>query len=167
MRFERFTKWCDRSRGVVLRGERDREANPFGVEAFRPKTYYRRSGPLARLGVTLTIYFFPWHSKFPASFVSPLPLYFAACGYTHSGRVITACCRSGPVYFEAIIVSGATPFSTHCSRAAFILCVGSLLPTHPNESGPGPPPQCCTPGAMYNRKKDAVSFLPIFLTTLS
>ncbi len=63
-------------------------------------------------------YYFPAsHTKFAASFVSPLPLYFAACGYAHSGRVIFGCCLSSPAYFEAMIVPGAVPFSTHCSRA--------------------------------------------------
>src|SRR5436190_7471927 len=47
------------------------------------------------------------HAQFAASFRSPLPLYSAACGYGHSGRV------SVPALFFPIIVSGATPFSTH------------------------------------------------------
>src|SRR5215469_9730278 len=79
--------------------------------------------------------------KFAASFVSPLPWYVAVCGYTHNGRVITRCCRSCPTYFEAMIVDGAVPFSTQCSRAAAMLCVGSVYessPTCPNEFGPGP-----------------------------
>src|SRR5258707_4866016 len=44
------------------------------------------------------------HSKFAASFGSPLPLYFAACGYGHRGRVIFACVRSWLSNFDAIII---------------------------------------------------------------
>src|SRR5579864_1688653 len=95
------------------------------------------------------------HSKFAASFGSPLPLYFAACGYGHRGRVIFACVRSWPSNFDAIIIDGAVAFSTHCSKDAWTLRCGSSnfrswtptsdigVRTAPNESGPGPPPQCC------------------------
>ena len=41
----------------------------------------------------------------------------------------------------AMICSGATPFSTHCSSAA---CMSNVF-------GPGPPPQCAMPGAMNSR----------------
>ena len=65
------------------------------------------------------------HSKFAASFGSPLPLYFAASGYGHRGRVIFACVGSWPSNFEAIIIDGAVAFSTHCSKDASTLCCGS------------------------------------------
>ena len=81
--------------------------------------------PSRSLASSVVLHFLTTANKVPASFVSPLPLYFAACGYAHSGRVIFACCWSSPSYFEAMIVDGAAPFSTHCSRAASTLCCGS------------------------------------------
>ena len=57
------------------------------------------------------------------------------------------------LYFVAIICSGATPFSTHCSSAAAISCCGSPCAAAelPKLLGPGPPPQCCIPGTMNRR----------------
>src|ERR1700687_3454155 len=91
------------------------------------------------------------HTKLPASFVSPLPLYFAICGYGQSGRVIFTPFAGSPLsYFVATIAFGAIPFSTHCSSASSTLRCASFAPAPPcpKESGPGPPPQCCIPGTM-------------------
>src|SRR5262245_23902047 len=71
------------------------------------------------------------HAKFAASFVSPMPLYLAICGYGQSGREI------GEFAFVAIIDAGGVPCSIHRSIAV----------NASNRSGPGPPPQCRTPGA--------------------
>src|SRR5215471_7389416 len=90
-------------------------------------------------------------TKFAASFVSPLPLYFATCGYGHSGRVnFTPFVGLSSAYFVATIDEGAIPFSTHRSRASCILRCGSFAPAPscPKEFAPGPPPQCCNPGTM-------------------
>src|SRR4029077_16939342 len=87
--------------------------------------------------------------QFAASFRSPVPLYFAYCGYAHSGR------DSPDVLFTAAIVIGACPFSRHFSS----------VPIESNESGPSPPRQWPMPGTMKSRAKSVVS-LPIFFVTL-
>ena len=54
-------------------------------------------------------------------------------------------------YRVATMAEGAGPPSTHFSRASWRLCCGSdgrMSPTWPKALGPGPSPQCCTPGAM-------------------
>src|SRR5712691_2743388 len=92
------------------------------------------------------------HAKLAASLVSPEPLYLAICGYGHRGRVnLTPCAGSRSfTNFVAMILSGAIPFSTHCSRARRRLRCGSggPAPNWPKEFGPGPPPQCCIPGTI-------------------
>ena len=54
------------------------------------------------------------HAKLAASSLLPVPFHRATSGYMHSGRV-----RSSlpAVLCVAIILSGAAPFSTHCSSA--------------------------------------------------
>ena len=53
--------------------------------------------------------------KFAASSELPVPFHFATCGYGHSGRVRTvAPCAT----CDAIIFSGAVPFSTQGYSAA-------------------------------------------------
>src|SRR5215207_11336032 len=93
------------------------------------------------------------HSKLAASSVLPVPRYMATCGYGHSGRVRTT------FPFEtrdAVMLFGATPLTTHASSAVR----GS------NVSGPGPPRQCSTPGAMNSRTNWSARSLPIRSTTL-
>src|SRR5215510_10293895 len=67
-------------------------------------------------------------AKFAASFVLPLPLYLATCGYGHSGRVLSTCPL---VECDATICAGFLPCSTHCS-STFTLSKVSV---------PGPPAQ--------------------------
>ena len=78
------------------------------------------------------------HAKFTASSVLPVPFHRATCGYMQSGRV-----RSifPFVLCVATMRSGATPFSTHCSRADSMS----------NWFGPGPPLQWPIPGARKKR----------------
>ena len=57
------------------------------------------------------------HMKFAASSVLPVPFQRATCGYRQSGLVRSTL---PPVECDAIIFSGATPFSTHCSSAASV-----------------------------------------------
>src|SRR4051794_32138376 len=111
------------------------------------------------------------HEKLAASFVSPVPEYFGICGYEQSGRVMIGR-RSGfsPTYFVAVTVPGAAPLSTQRTSEARRLRAGSSddhSPEPPNASGPGPPEQCCTPGAMYRRTNESVASLPIRPLTAS
>ena len=53
--------------------------------------------------------------KFSARSMLPVPTYFATCGSGHSGRVRTI---FPPSDRDTINLSGAVPFSTHCSMAA-------------------------------------------------
>src|SRR5271157_4978964 len=59
------------------------------------------------------------HTKLAASLVSPEPLYLAMSGYAQRGRVIFTPFSGleSSTYFVAMTWEGATPFSTHCSRA--------------------------------------------------
>jgi hypothetical protein len=71
------------------------------------------SGAPLQCGFTIKVvvnraYFFGRsHSKFTASFGSPLPLYFAACGYGHRGRVIFVCVGSWSSNFDATMIETA------------------------------------------------------------
>src|SRR4051812_27919721 len=85
-------------------------------------------------------------AQLAASFNSPVPEYFAYCGYGQSGR-------DNPVRsFLAAIVIGVSPFSLHFSIVAIVL----------NLSGPSPPWQCPMPGTMKSFAKSFVSCPPIF-----
>ena len=55
---------------------------------------------------------YSWHTKLPASFGSPCPVYSACCGYGHNGRL-----RPGNARPVATTRSGATPFSTQSTTA--------------------------------------------------
>ncbi len=74
----------------------------------------------------------------------PLPLYWATCGYGHSGRVRSTL---PAVECDATIEPGALPVSTQASSG----------PTLSKSFGPSPPPQCAMPGAM-NRRYDGSIF---------
>ena len=76
-------------------------------------------------------------AQFFASLRSPEPLYFAYCGYGHSGRDRPDC------GFEPIICTGVTPCSRHCYIAVSVS----------NVFGPSPPRQCAMPGTMKSRAK--------------
>src|SRR5882762_1827575 len=88
------------------------------------------------------------HTKLAASFVLPLPPYSAKLGNGQSGRVIrTPLAGLSPLNLVATICSGAWPCSTHRTSG----------PTVSKMLGPGPPPQCKTPGARKSRKNSCVS----------
>src|SRR5205823_1387914 len=74
-----------------------------------------------KIGCATRLQFVPAaQSKLSARFGSPVPLYFAACGYGHSGRVMPASWEeAGPAEFVvATTLDGATPFSTQSSSAS-------------------------------------------------
>src|SRR5262245_53809250 len=93
-------------------------------------------------------------TKFAASSMLPVPLYFATCGYGQSGRVRSTL---PAVACDAMIWSGALPCSTHRSSG----------PTLSNTFGPSPPPQWPMPGAMNSRMlSDALGSQPPVSPTL-
>ncbi len=56
--------------------------------------------------------------KLAESFVSPVPLYRATCGYAQSGRrMATPFAGTSSTYFVATIRTGAAPPSTHSIKA--------------------------------------------------
>src|SRR5215467_6269408 len=100
--------------------------------------------------ITMTSSYCAAQDQFAESFRSPVPLYFAYCGYGHSGL------DSPELRFVAAIVAGVTPCSRHFSS----------VPIVSNVSGPLPPRQWPMPGTMKSSVKSFVSFAPIFFTTL-
>src|ERR1700753_1949533 len=98
---------------------------------------------LKRVFFNVSIYRFPQigpqvvflvHVQFSATFISPCPLYCQILGYIQRLRVINVPLE---VRVEAASLCGGTPRSTQATRSE----IGST------GTGPGPPPQCCTPGA--------------------
>src|SRR5262245_49710772 len=75
------------------------------------------------------------HAKFAATSVLPEPFHLATLPYGHSGRVRSP---APLVTCDAMILSGACPFSIHCSIAAILSKV----------SVPGPPAQWPMPGTI-------------------
>src|SRR5262245_54801029 len=90
------------------------------------------------------------HVQLAAFFRSPVPEYFAYCGYGQSGRDRPDC------GFPAMICAGATRRSRHCSS----------VPIVSNVCGPSPPRQCPMPGTMKRRVQSSWS-LPILFKMLS
>jgi hypothetical protein len=76
--------------------------------------------------------------------VLPLPEYTACWGYGQTGRLRVT--LPSAASFFATTRSGALPFSTQ----SMIVDVQSAL------SGPGPPPQCRTPGIMNIRNESRI-----------
>src|SRR5271155_4731857 len=90
-----------------------------GLQPKSQATPVMQSGTAAS---TPRVYSGATHAKLAASFVSPLPLYLATCGYAHSGRVIcTSAPGPDPAYFVAMIAAGVDPLSTHCSSDSCML----------------------------------------------
>jgi len=93
--------------------------------------------------------------NFAASLVSPVPLYFADCGYGHSGRVIflpwtgSSASWLGRLHFWCDNCARRCAFFHPLFQRLIDTCCASPAGANcPNEFGPGPPAQCCTPGAM-------------------
>jgi len=65
--------------------------------------------------------------KFAAMLVLPLPLYFATLGKTQRGRVIWTAGGASLTNLVAVMVSGATPFSTVGVTTGVARCVQAAI----------------------------------------
>ena len=114
-RFESYSLDLD-SRQRVEVGLRARRLHPVVLRGDRPRKEAGRQHERRNLGVHDVRYFAVAQTKLAASFMSPVPLYLATCGYGQSGRWRATPFEGSPsTYFVAMILSGAVPFSTQRS----------------------------------------------------